>query len=101
MANGDDNLVLRHLREIRADIGVLRLETQQSIVAVKDDVAAVRRDVVILSETALATRTDIRELSLQTGLLEVRMGKVMEHLDKQDQRITALSKLNSEQSSLP
>jgi hypothetical protein len=63
MANEDNNLVLRLLREMREEIAGLRAEMWSGFSDVRQDIGRMKMDV--------------RELGLQTALLETRMAKVL------------------------
>jgi len=76
IANGDDNLVLPLLREMREEIAGLCTEMRSGFSDVRQDIGRVKMDV--------------RELGLQTALLETRMAKVLDFIVEHDKRITVL-----------
>lgn len=75
-----DNLVLRLLREMREDM-TRRFDGIDSrfekLEARMDQMASDLGDL----------KTDVKEVSLATSLLEVRMGKVMDRLDKIEKNV--------------
>jgi hypothetical protein len=83
MANDEDNLVLRLLREMRQEIADFRVDTQQGF-------REIRHDFSRLEARVNKVGLDVRELSLQTALLETRMAKVFDFIVEHDKRITAL-----------
>jgi hypothetical protein len=83
MTDEPENLVLQILREMRQADADFRLETQQNF-------SHVRADISRLDVRVNKVGQDVRELSLQTALLETRMAKVMDFIVEHDRRLNAL-----------
>ena len=83
MADEPENLTLRLLREMRQ-------ETNQRFDAVEQQMLNLSSAIGGLASAIGELKTDVRELTLVTGLLEIRMSKVTDRLDRIEKHLGPL-----------
>lgn len=76
MTEATENLVLEHLRHIRGDIGVLRVEVRE----VRDRLATVESQLIGL-------RRDLTETMASVALLNGRIDRLADRMERVEQRL--------------
>ena len=83
MADEPENLILRLLREMRQ-------ETNQRFDAAEQQMLNLQSSIGGLASAIGELKTDVKELTLLNGLLEIRMGKVTDRLDRIEKHLGPL-----------
>jgi hypothetical protein len=83
MADEPENLTLRLLREMRQ-------ETNQRFDAVEQQILNLSSAIGGVVSAIGELKTDVKELTLVTGLLEIRMSKVTDRLDRIEKHLGPL-----------
>ena len=83
MADEPENLTLRLLREMRQ-------ETNQRFDAVEQQMLNLSSAIGGVVSAIGELKTDVKELTLVTGLLEIRMSKVTDRLDRIEKHLGPL-----------